>query len=310
VLCCGNLVYDTLIRPVDELNWGGTTFVEAIECHAGGNGGNTSRALAILGTPVRILGAVADDEPGRFLVQQLRIAGVDTNYLERVIPPTSATAGLVRSSGERKFFHCMGASREAFADAISFSPAMCEGMTHFHFASMFVLPQLRARGSATLIAAEAAGLTTSFDTNWDPQNGWMGSLRPCLPHIGTLFMNQDEGRMITGSDEPKKMAQCILQHGTETLAIKLGARGCAIYNGDREVVCPAFEVHAVDSTGAGDCFAAGYLTAVLGGASLAEAGRFANAVAAMSVEKLGAVNGVVSETETYAWLSTARVRAL
>jgi sugar/nucleoside kinase (ribokinase family) len=204
----------------------------------------------------------------------------------------------------------MGTSREAFSNPIPFSPAMCEGMGHFHFASMFVLPHLRARGPATLIAAKAAGLGTSFDTNWDPRNGWMQTLRPCLPHIGTLFMNEEEGWMITGSREPREMAQCVLQHGTETVAIKLGARGCAIYNSDREVVCPAFDVNAVDSTGAGDCFVAGYLTGVLGGASIAEAARFANAVAAMSVEKLGAVNGVVSEAETYAWLSTARLRSL
>ncbi|MBV8553583.1 MAG: carbohydrate kinase family protein [Acidobacteriaceae bacterium] len=311
VLCCGNLVYDTLLRPVDNLSWdgGGTTFVESIEYHVGGNGANTSRALGLLGVPVRLLGAVGDDEQGRLMLRTLAHSGVDTRYVNTVEAPTSATVGFVNSAGERKFFHCFGASKEALPDPIEFHAGLCSGMTHFHLASFFVLPRLRARGPDVLVRARAAGLTTSFDTNWDPEAGWMKTLAPCLPFLDILFMNEAEARMITGSSDPRAGAEAVLAGGLQIAVMKLGVRGCAIYTGNQEILCPAFDVPAKDTTGAGDCFAAGFLAAWMDGASLAEAGQFANAVAALSVQNIGAVTGVLSRPETHAWMRTTPVRA-
>ena len=309
VLCSGNLVYDTLVSPVEDLNWGATTFVDSIECHPGGNGANTSRALALLGIPVRLLGAVGTDQQGRFILESLKRPHIDLSYIDLVDAPTSASVGVVKGSGERKFFHQMGASRKAFAVPIRFTPELCHGMTYYHLASMFVLPQLRARGPEPLIQARAAGLKTSFDTNWDPEAGWMQTLAPCLPHLDLLFMNEAEAHMITGSEEPAQIAKIVLAQGLHTLVLKLGGRGCAIYTENREVLCPAFDVSVKDTTGAGDCFAAGFLAATLDGANPAEAGRFANAVAALSVQKIGAVSGVVSKPETEAWMKKAATRA-
>src|SRR5690349_3258174 len=309
VLCCGNIVYDTLVKPVDELYWGrGTTFVDSIEYHAGGNGANTSRALAILGLSVRLLGAIGTDEAGRFVVRVLRQSGVDTSNVAELSTRTAATVALVNSAGERKFFHGPGASCEAFAEPIDFTPELCEGLSHFHLASLFVLPRLRPRGPEMLIRARRAGLTTSFDTNWDPQEGWMTSLEPCLPHIDVLFMNEDEALMITGSSNPRSAASVVITKGLHTAVMKLGARGCAIYDEEQEIVCPAFEVDARDTTGAGDCFVAGFLAARQRGASLVEAGQFANAVAALSVQKIGAVEGVLPFAETETWMHSTPLR--
>lgn len=308
VLCSGNLVYDTLVSPVEDLYWGATTFVDSIECHPGGNGSSTSRVLAKLGVPVRLLGAVGSDNQGQFLIDALREAGVDGSYIEQIAGPTSASVAAVKPSGERKFFHCMGASREAFRQGIQFTPELCRGMTHYHLASLFVLPRLRAKGPQILIDARAAGLSTSFDTNWDPEAGWMRTLEPFLPYIDTLFMNEEEAQMVTGSSTPAQIAKAVLAKGLGTLALKLGSRGCAIYTQEREILCPAFNIKAVDTTGAGDCFVAGFLTASLDGASLAESGRFANAVAALSVQKIGAVTGVLSKTETERWMNQTSMR--
>jgi sugar/nucleoside kinase (ribokinase family) len=306
VLCLGNIVYDTVIKPVDDLRWeGGTTFLDSIEYHVGGNGANTSRALAILGIPVRLVGAVGSDDQGCHIVEKLQHTGVDTHYVARIEGPTAGTVAMVNSKGDRKFFHCLGASKNAFADPVEFDSELCEGIGHYHLASFLVLPRLRARGPDTLIRAREAGFSTSFDTNWDPEGGWMRTLEPCLPHLDILFMNEDEGQMITGSADPATSAQIVLSKGLRTADMKLGSRGCAIYTQHEEIPCPAFDVEVKDTTGAGDCFAAGFICARLQGASLAEAGNFANAVAALSVQKLGAVAGVLSQTETEQWMKTA-----
>jgi sugar/nucleoside kinase (ribokinase family) len=302
VLCSGNMVCDTLVRAVDELYWGRTTFVDSIERHAGGNGASTSRALARLGVPVRLLTAVGSDDAANFLLETLARDGVDSSRIERVPGPSASTVAMVKSSGERKFFHCLGASKAAFAAPIEFTPELCAGMTHYHQASLFVLARLRARGPETLINARKFGLTTSFDTNWDPEGGWMKTLRPCLPHIDILFMNEAEAEMITGSTDPAAGAKVVLNEGLRIAVMMLGRRGCAIYTQSQEILSPAFAVEAKDTTGAGDCFVAGFLASHLNGASLAEAGEFANAVAALSVQRVGAVAGVLSRSETEAWI--------
>ncbi|MBV9081988.1 MAG: carbohydrate kinase family protein [Acidobacteriaceae bacterium] len=308
VLCSGNLVYDIVVRPVDQLHWGSTTFVDCIEFHVGGNGANTSRALGILGVPTRLLGAVGNDENATFLLERLAAAGVNTSRVERLSCRTAATVAVVSRNGERKFFHQLGASNEALQTGIDFTPELCSGIAHYHMASLFVLPAFRSRGRETLARARALGLTTSFDSNWDPQGAWMRDLEPCLPYIDFLFMNEPETEMMTGSTDAAIAARVVLEKRVRTVVLKLGASGCAIYTADREWRCPAFEVEVKDTTGAGDSFAAGFITALLNDASLPDAGQFANAVAGLSVQRVGAVNGVLPQSETEAWMRTARLR--
>lgn len=114
--------------------------------------------------------------------------------------------------------------------------------------------------------------------------------------------------MITGHREPSEAAAVVLKRGARAAIMKLGENGCAVYTCDREILCPGFAVDAQDTTGAGDCFAAGFLAASLEGATLAEAGHFANAVAAMSVQQIGAVSGVVSIDETRTWIKSTLLR--
>ena len=308
ILCSGSIIYDTLVQPFDESAWGTTRWVQSLEYHVGGNGANTARVLAILGTPVRLLGTVGNDEQAEFVLRELQESGVDTGAIGRVDLPTAATVVLVNRFGNRQFLHRLGASLEAFREPLEFTPELCEGRSHYHLASLFLLPNLRAHGPEMLRRAKATGLTTSLDTNWDAEGEWMRALEGCLPQLDILFMNEDEAFMVTGSKDPATGAELVLGKGVRTAVMKLSGRGCAIYDGGREIVCPAFEVNAIDTTGAGDCFVAGFLAAWQQGASWGEAGRFGNAVAALSVQKLGAVTGVLPWVETEAWMKSAPVR--
>jgi sugar/nucleoside kinase (ribokinase family) len=308
ILCSGSIVYDTLVRPVDDPRWGTTTFVETIEYHSGGNGANTALALARLGTPVRLVGAVGLDERGRFLLESLRKGGVDTTGVATVDAPTAATVVMVNHAGDRKFLHLAGAGALAFSEPLQFAPNIIDVAQHYHLASFFILPNFRAHAPRTLRDARAAGLTTSFDTNWDPQGRWMTDLAACLPYLDLMFINEDEARMITGSSDPREAAHQLLQRGVRTAVMKLGSRGCAIFTSDQQHYCPAFDVEVRDTTGAGDCFVAGFLSARARGESLSEAGRFANAVAAWTVQTIGGAAGVRSSKEIELWMTGAPTR--
>jgi sugar/nucleoside kinase (ribokinase family) len=302
VICSGAIIYDILVRPMNQLAWGTTTFVESVEYHVGGNAANTSRALVKLGVAARLVGLVGRDPQGDLVLDELRRDGVDIHAVERTDLPTATTVVLVNQSGERQFLHRQGANRDAFASPLTFDSALIEGAAHYHLASLFLMPRLRVHAAAMLRAARSAGLRTSMDTNWDAEGRWIRDLEPCLPHLDLLFMNEDEARMVTGSSDPAKAASVVRAGGVRIAVMKLGRRGCAIYEADREIVCPAFEVEVRDTTGAGDCFVAGFLSALLGGEDLAAAGRFANAVGALSVQKIGAVAGVLSRAEVEAWM--------
>jgi ribokinase len=96
--------------------------------------------------------------------------------------------------------------------------------------------------------------------------------------------------------------------GAGDVVIKLGENGCAVFTSGEEARFPAFEIDAVDTTGAGDCFVGGFLAALGEGASYDEAARLANAVGAMSTGSLGAVTGIRNRAATEEWLQTPRLR--
>jgi sugar/nucleoside kinase (ribokinase family) len=306
ILVSGAVVHDTLVVPATDSPWGTTTFVDTIEAHPGGNGANTSLALAKVGAPVRLIATIGDDDRGQYVLGALRRASIDTTAVT-INPnaPTACTIVLVNHAGDRKFFHRMGVSASAFPDPIDFTPALISGMVRYHLASLFILPRLRVHAAETLARARAAGLATSLDTNWDPQGRWLQDLRPCLPHLDIIFLNEDEARIATGAATPEAAARCLLDGGARTVVIKLGPRGCAIYTGDREILSPAFDVPVKDTTGAGDCFVGGFLSALTRGASLGEAAQYGNALGAITVQHTGGASGIPDGIDLDAWLSSA-----
>jgi len=301
VLCCGNLVRDVLVGPVQEPQWGRTVWVESIVDTFGGNGANTSYVLARLGIPVRLLGAVGDDRAGDEVVSTLTEAGVDTQYVARLRLPTPSTVALVNPNGARAFLHRPGASREAFREPFDLAAHHTAGCTWFHLANVFGLPALRPHAASLLKQAHDAGLAISIDTGWDSRGEWMATLSPCLPYVDLLFVNEDEARELTGAADPDEAARILMQQGARAVVVKLGSAGCAFFNADDHFRSPAFPVQAVDTTGAGDCFTGGFLAALQRGYHHREAVRFANAVGALSVQKMGGTTGILSFGETLDW---------
>lgn len=309
VLCSGNIVHDILVRPVDRLNWGTTTWVDSIEPHLGGNGASTSFTLGKLGVPVRLLGMVGQDAFGDQLLARLHGAGVDTRGIMRSAAPTAATVALVNTDGNRLFLHRPGSSGEAFRAPVEFTPGLVDGVSHYHLANVFALPSMRPHAAETLRRARSAALTTSLDAGWDARGRWLEDLGPCLPHVDILFVNESEARMLSGLDGVAQAAAALQRLGAQVVVVKLGAAGCAVYSASGEFHVPGFEVAAVDTTGAGDCFVGGYIAAVCRDLPHEEAARFANAAGALSVQKLGATAGILSWQETEAWMNRSVVRS-
>ena len=298
VLCCGNVCYDIPVWPVDSVPWGKSVWVDEITFSVGGNGANTSYAIAKLGAPVRLTGMVGKDAQGDAILAMLQDAGVVSD-IRRTDEPTTSTVVLVQSSSDRSFVHRPGASRSMTPDLLQYS---APGFTHFHLANPFSLPSIREHGGEVMANARAAGLTTSLDTAWDAKDRWMEDIGPCLPYTDLLFVNDSEAKMLTGSDDPYLAVKVFREHGAKDVVVKVGGRGCVAFDGDDAFESPGFPVTAKDTTGAGDCFCGAFLASLHRGLPYREAARVANAAGAMNVENLGAAKGIRNWDETQAWI--------
>jgi len=303
VLAAGNISHDILVRPVEEFRWGTSNWVEHFGEDMGGNGSNTTYAMARLGLRARLLGMVGADARGDGVLEKLNRAGVDTRWVERSAASTTTTIVIMNRAGDRQFIQHVGASHEVFPEPYAFPAAVTAGVTHYHQANIFALPNLRRHGGEQMRRAKEAGLATSIDTGWATDGKWVETLAPAFPYCDLLFINEDEARATTSREEPGEIAAALRALGAGTIVLKLGARGCMVFEGGEAVHVPAFAVDAVDTTGAGDCFAGAFFAALHRGMNLAEAARMGNAMGAMVVARIGATAGVTD------WETTARFAA-
>jgi sugar/nucleoside kinase (ribokinase family) len=292
VVVCGNVVFDISARPVQHVHWGATTLIEDVEQQLGGT---TSYTLAKLGIPVSFVTLVGRDSTAGTVLGHLAAAGVDLSLVQRVEAPTSIAISLIRDNGDRALLYRLGAASEAFSHF-----EFPEEADHFHISAIYRMRDLRTRAPELLRKAREAGLRTSLDAQWDTEGEWMKVLAPSLPFADYTLMNQDEARMLTGYTDPAAAAQCLREWGATDVVIKLGANGCWV-NG---VSLPGYEVTALDTTGAGDCFAGAFIAALEKGRSAVEAARVANAVGALAVGKVGATAGVIDWDSTIHWMET------
>src|SRR5262249_17776847 len=248
VCVCGNVVFDVLVRPVEQLRWAATTLVESISQQLGGNAGSTSYTLGKLGIPTFVVTLAGRDYEAETVIARLESAGVDTSRVMRTDVQTSVAVSLVNRVGERALLYQLGAS------AATFPGFPIAGASHFHLAAVFRMKHLRTAAPEVLWQAKQLGMSTSVDTQWDTEEEWMKVLGPSLPSTDLLFVNEDEARMLSGHRDPEAAARTLRDAGAKTVCVKLGARGCAVFGENASFVSPGFCVTAIDSTGAGDCF--------------------------------------------------------
>lgn len=305
IYCTGNIVVDTLVRPVEALPpWSTTTYVDSISTHLGGNGAVTAYAAAIMGVPVKLAGAVGRDSAGDYAITRLGSAGVDTSTVRRLEGvATAETVGLVNREGNRLFFHELGASAVFGSAHLPFDSEAIQGFAIFHYGSVFCLPALRPDARRVLERAKASGLLVSVDSDWDTEGRWIEEFGPLCPLMDYLFVNLEEGAKLTGSTSPVGIGEFFRERGVPTVVVKTGARGCTVFTAESKFESPAFEVEVVDSTGAGDCFCGGFLAGLCRGFDLPAAARLANAVAAHSIQKVGCSEGVADYDSTRAWMA-------
>ncbi len=305
VVCIGIMVADVLARPVRRLpERGKLDLVERMELHTGGCAVNTGIALAKLGIRTAVMGKVGQDGFGDYIIHTLQRHGIDTSGVRRdQAANTSATMVMIGPDGERSFIHYLGANAELTAQDID--TAILERARIVHIAGHNLMSKFDGADAASVLeTARRLGVRTSLDTAWDATGRWLALIEPCLEHLDYFVPSFDEAQMISGREDPAEVARFFLDYGIRIVALKMGGAGCYVTDGSRAVRLPAYPVEPTDTTGAGDCFAAGFLAGLIQGWDLERTARFANAVGAMCVTAIGATSGVRSLEETLRFMQT------
>ncbi|MGQ9553744.1 MAG: carbohydrate kinase family protein [Anaerolineae bacterium] len=311
VVCLGIMVADVVARPVIDLpERGRLTLVDQMELHTGGCAVNTGISLAKIGVDVSVLGAVGADGFGDFVISELEKYKVDARGVRRKSGVnTSATMVMVDADGERRFLHYLGANAKLSEDDVDLT--VVEGARILHIAGALVMPGIDGEPTARVLKrAKGMGLTTSYDTVWDAKGNWMRLVEPCLPYIDVMLPSLAEAQMITGKTLPQDVAQVFMSYGVSIVGLKMGEEGSYVRSKDDELFVPPYIVEAVDATGAGDAYAAGFLTGLIQGWELEKTARFANAVGALCVTAVGATTGIRSLQETLDFMANMPVRSI
>ena len=308
IFCVGNAVADLLARPVEALAAPGASQpLDDVNLGPGGNSVNTGVALARLGSKVRIAAAIGRDRLGRMIHDVVQEKGVDVANLVAVDGfITSASVVLIQANGERRLLHYRGASAAFTESHIDWR--LVEGARIFHCASAFALPAFDGAPFERAIAhAKQLGCLTSVNVCWDIKGRWLPLLQPALVHTDFIFPNVDEGYKLTDEREPAAIAVSLRRVGVKTVVVKLGAAGCYIQGPEGSFTSPGFKVSPVDTTGAGDCFAAAFLAEVCRGGTLEEAARFANAAGALSTLGMGGADSAPTRQQVVQFIHHGRV---
>jgi sugar/nucleoside kinase (ribokinase family) len=168
--------------------------------------------------------------------------------------------------------------------------------------SYFLQQRLVPELPALFERVRAGGATTSVDPNWDPSEGWDGGLRDLLGHIDVFLPNAAEATRIADVSELDDAVLTLAERAGVVVA-KDGADGALAAHGERLVRAAAPTIDALDTTGAGDAFDAGYLASMLAGDPLERSLAIANACGALSTRGLGGVDAQPTMDEVLMLLS-------
>ena len=289
----GTALVDSIIRGLDPAPVSATGYrAESGGLYVGGEAVNGALAAVKLGLSARILCALGRDAAGDMVTAALERGGVDTaGVLRSEDHATPVSTLIVREDGSRRSItnaaHRYNFHPERYGDRVARSRVLVLGSL---FRAPFDDP---AVVKGVVNAPEAKDALILADTKLPNfRKLTLEDLRESLPGIDYIFPNEDEGRYCTGQTDPEAIADVFLDHGVQNVIVKLGPKGCFFKNRSETLRLDACSVRAVDATGAGDCFLAGFAASLLAGKDNQSALRFANACGALCCTALGASAGL------------------
>ena len=304
VLGIGNALIDVLISITDDavllkfgLPKGSMTLVDAIlsaeikketknstrNIQTGGSAANTIHGIAKLGGRCGYIGKISDDEFGNFYLEDFKKNQINTHFYFSETGTGHAT-GLISPDSERTFGTYLGAAMELTAEEMSHEIFQDYGILHIEG---YLVQNHRLIETAMRIAKEN-GLLVSIDmASFNIVAANLDFLHNIIrKYVDIVFANEDEAQALTGKNPEESLTE--IAGMCKIAVVKLGANGSLIQSGDRVIRIKAISAKSIDTTGAGDIYASGFLYALSENLDLEVAGKIGSLLAGNVVEVMGA----------------------
>lgn len=274
-------------------------FASSFEKSIGGAESNVMIALSRLGHETGWISRLGEDEFGLFVRQFIRGEGVDTSYVifDREYPTAVLFKELQVAQDPKIYFYRKGSAASQLKPE-DLDEDYIASAKYLHLTG--ILPALSKSGRETsyraIEIAKKNGVKVVFDPNirlklWSKEEA-KDVLLDLASRCDIVMPGIEEGEILTGETEPEKIAAAFLNNGAQVVVIKLGERGAFYATRTQQEYVGGYPVkHIVDTVGAGDGFAAGFLSGLLRGWSHTEAVRLANRVGAFALTVAGDVEG-------------------
>lgn len=285
ILCIGDLALDVIAQLKESINYGNDT-ASRISTHPGGQAANVSTWITRTHSRAQLVARVGNDPVGFALISDLDKYGVEHMNLMRSGRPTGVVVILVDANGERTMFPDNGANADLEVNDL---PPLSD--IDGAYLSGYALLDFRSRGAviAMIKAVKAAGIPIFFDptttgamkiVSRDEVLSWVALM-------DGILLNAEEA-LYLGDSSDIEVAEKNLTKFTPLVVIKLGSRGAMAVFNDESVRVPAVTTNVVDTTGAGDSFAAGFIPKWLETHDLEQALSAGTSLAAKCVATVGA----------------------
>ena len=267
---------------------------------------------ARLGLRTAVLGRVGDDHFGRLIIDRLAGAGVDTRYV-LVDPDRKTGIGVALCPpGDRAVLTFLGTINAVYPEDIT--DDILASTQHVHHGSFYLHTNLLPAIPDVFRHARGMGVSTSLDTNWDPQNRWEGGLEEILPYTNLFMPNDEEALRIYDrlsnqtlpQDYRQSSAQLLplaarhfLDQGVACVTIKAGREGAFLFTQEGSLHGALQPVTGGDSIGAGDSFDAGFLAGWLRGFGVEKCLAFGLACGRSVAARAGGLAGQLTWKDVY-----------
>ena len=267
---------------------GGEILAEDFQTVLGSASAIFACGIARLGHPVSFFSKIGDDDYGRFCLDALQKVGISTGNVAKLATSKTGVTISLSTRSDRALVTMLGAISELCYKDLDLQSL--QGHSHLHMTSFFLQTALRSSFPRILRQARRLGLTTSFDPNSDPMSSWGPDVWNVVDETTILFINQEEALHLTRKKNVRQALQQLAERAP-CVVVKLGPRGAIAAADGQVVAAPPFKVAPVDTTGAGDSFASGFVHAFLSGRDLHGCLIEGNACGALSTQQVGGTAG-------------------
>lgn len=286
VLVAGELNVDLILNKIDSFpEMGKEKLAREMTLTLGSSSAIFASNISALGVKVSFIGKIGQDSFGDLVLESLKKQNVNTDFIIADENSKTGATIILNYDEDRAMVTHPGAMEKLTIEEIT--TEHLSAAKHLHISSIFLQPKIKENILDLLVKAKKAGLTTSLDPQWDPNEKWDIDLRRLLPFIDVFLPNETEILHLTKEPDVESALK-LLAPFANLIVVKMGNEGSVLLRNGNISIQPAFlNEDVVDAIGAGDSFDAGFISKFVQGESPIECQRFGNLCGALNTTAAG-----------------------